>query len=140
MRPFVAVRAIVSRPDGQVLILRRRPGNSAGDRWCLPGGKVEYGETLSAAVARELQEETSLRCASSRCLFIQDSLPLQPGGDHYLNVYFECEALGDPHLSEEAAGFAWISPAELAGYSLTFRNDEGLSRYWAEQADPSAVT
>lgn len=45
--------------DGQILLVRRGRGRSAGT-WSIPGGHVEVGETMAEAVVRELQEETGL--------------------------------------------------------------------------------
>ncbi len=57
-RPQLAVSAAIFR-DGRVLLVRRTQQPSAGS-WTLPGGRVELGETLVAAVTREVFEETAL--------------------------------------------------------------------------------
>jgi len=126
------VRLIVSDRFGRVLILRR--SDAAGDvaSWCLPGGRVEYGETIKEAAARELHEETGLRLRRCRLLFDQDSPPLHPGGIHASNLYLECTAEGDVVLGAESVECAWIAPADLAGYAMVFRNGLGLVRYWTE--------
>ncbi len=124
-RPVVAVRVIVQDAAERVLIIRRADG-----RWCLPGGKVDYGQTIEQAVAAELREETGLECTGQRFLFYQDSLPLQVGAMHCINLYFECRASGQPRTTEEALEFAWIGPTEIERYEITFRNDVGLQRFW----------
>jgi ADP-ribose pyrophosphatase YjhB (NUDIX family) len=114
-----------------VLLLRRAtPGAPA--TWCLPGGKVDYGETVEAAAARELAEETALRLNRCRFLFFQDSLPFEPGGMHCINFYLACEAAGEVVLNAESAGHAWIGSSDLATYNIVFRNDVGLKRFWEE--------
>jgi 8-oxo-dGTP diphosphatase len=57
-RPEVCVGAI-ALDDGRLLLVRRGHGPGAG-LWSVPGGRVEAGETLAAAVVRELAEETGL--------------------------------------------------------------------------------
>ena len=41
----------------------------------MPGGKIDYGETVEQAARKELREETALECIAARFLFHQDSLP-----------------------------------------------------------------
>jgi ADP-ribose pyrophosphatase YjhB (NUDIX family) len=55
----LCVGAVVHDADGRLLLIRRRnePGKGL---WSLPGGRVEAGETLTRAVAREVLEETGL--------------------------------------------------------------------------------
>jgi 8-oxo-dGTP diphosphatase len=131
-RPVAVVRLIVPDASGRVLILRRAPGTTDGGRWCLPGGKVDYGDTVEQAAVRELQEETSLRGTKLRFLFYQDSLPQAPGRMHCLNLYFECAAEGEVALNDESVEAAWISREDVPRFHLSFKNDEGLARYWAE--------
>ena len=57
-RPVVAAGAVVVA-DGALLMVRRRNAPGTG-RWSIPGGRVERGEQLRAAVAREVREETGL--------------------------------------------------------------------------------
>ena len=55
--PPIDVVAGVIRRDGRLLITQRLPDDTLGGYWEFPGGKVERGEELSAALQRELQEE-----------------------------------------------------------------------------------
>jgi 8-oxo-dGTP diphosphatase len=57
-RPFVGVGGIARR-DGAILLIRRGKPPSEG-LWSVPGGRVEWGETLAEAVRREVLEETGL--------------------------------------------------------------------------------
>ena len=93
---------------------------------------MDYGDTVEQAAIRELQEETSLRATNLRFLFYQDSLPPAPGRMHCLNLYLECSAEGEVALNEESVEAAWISREDVARFHLSFRNDDGLARYWAE--------
>jgi 8-oxo-dGTP pyrophosphatase MutT (NUDIX family) len=135
--PVPVVRLIIADSAGKVLILQRQNTMHAEGQWNLPGGKVDYGRIVEDEVRKELMEETSLECTSARFLFYQDSLPLKPGGMHCINLYFECAVKGSLRLNEESSKLAWIGPEELTGCQLTFRNDEGLKRYW-HMRDPSS--
>ena len=104
--------------------------DSIVNAFCLPGGKVDYGDTIENTIAKELREETELVCTGSRFLFYQDSLPEGPGKMHCLNLYFECTASGSVRLNEESSEHAWIGPDDLDRYEVVFGNGEGLRRYW----------
>ena len=129
--PVPAVRLIVADDEGRVLVLRRANSDYGMGGWCLPGGKVDYGETVEDTVRKELQEETALVCKSARFLFFQDSLPLEPGRMHCINFYFECRVDGEIRLNDESSEAAWIRAEDLERFELVFRNDEGLKRYWS---------
>lgn len=58
--PLEVVAAVVTRPDGAVLLARRPPGKAYAGYWEFPGGKVEPGESHATALARELAEELDL--------------------------------------------------------------------------------
>ncbi|HSH76074.1 MAG TPA: NUDIX domain-containing protein [Longimicrobiales bacterium] len=131
-RPVPVVRLIIPNAEGAVLLLKRVPGVTGGEGWCLPGGKIDYGETAFEAARRELAEETRLEGVDLRYLFYQDSLPVEPGAMHCINHYFHCTVTGDLELDSESSRHAWVTPAELDRYSIVFRNREGLERYWDE--------
>ncbi|MBN1567793.1 MAG: NUDIX domain-containing protein [Acidobacteria bacterium] len=131
LRPVPVVRLIILDASGRALILRRAAGDTGGGYWCLPGGKIDYCDTVKQAAARELEEETGLRATGLSFLFYQDSLPLTPGAMHCINFYLECTVEGRLVLNEESVEAQWISREEMSRFSIAFRNDEGLARYWA---------
>ena len=135
--PVPAVRLIVTDTAGHVLILRRQNTGSGEGQWCLPGGKVDYGATVEQAVHTELKEETGLDCLETRFLFYQDSLPLEPGTMHCINLYFRCTAAGQVVLNEESSEYRWVDADGLPQYHLVFRNDEGLERYFRSSPQPA---
>jgi mutator protein MutT len=132
--PVPTVRLIVTNEQDKVLILRRQNTTHGHGAWCLPGGKVKYGQTVAEAVAAELREETGLECMGMRFLFYQDSLPPEPGTMHCINLYFECTTAGTVTLGDEASESAWIAPKDLDRYTLVFGNDAALRDYWRQRA------
>jgi ADP-ribose pyrophosphatase YjhB (NUDIX family) len=61
--------------DGRILLLNQ--DTDAGRSWSLPGGKLEAGETLAQALAREMKEETGLDVLPGRLLYVCDHVPAE---------------------------------------------------------------
>ncbi|GAA5535117.1 NUDIX domain-containing protein [Deinococcus aluminii] len=117
-RPVVAVGALVWGPDGRVLLARTTKWRGL---WGVPGGKVDWGETLSDAVRREFREETGLTLSDVRYAQTQEAVLSgefhKPA--HLLLVDFFART--DTHEitpNEEIEEWAWVPLAEAAGYPL----------------------
>lgn len=132
--PTPVVRAIIEDAAGRVLILRRAKTAWGEGDWCLPGGKVDYGQTVAEALAREIREETALRLISAALLLVQDSLPTAPGGMHCLNLYFRCTVTGEIRLNDESSALAWIAQEDMPAYHIVFRNDAALRLHFSRSA------
>ena len=108
-RPEVSVGAIVVR-DGRLLLVRRGRGAAVG-KWSVPGGRVEWGETLAAAAVRELREETGLDGVCERAIGWVERI----GADyHYVIVDFVV-SVGDGRVSaaDDATDAAWVDVGDL---------------------------
>jgi len=101
-RPEVAVGAVIVR-DGRLLMIRRGRGVGAG-RWSLPGGRVEAGETLTVALAREIREETGLTASVGRLCGIAERISTTA---HYVILDFWASADGTPVAGDDAAAVLW---------------------------------
>jgi 8-oxo-dGTP pyrophosphatase MutT (NUDIX family) len=137
--PFPAVRALIGNPLDQILVLRRTNSTFGQGGWCLPGGKIDVGQTIEEALAAELQEELSVQLVSARFFFYQDSLPPGPGGLHFINFYFHCDIVGQLRLNNESSEFAWIGPSDLQNYDIVFRNDEAIRRHFIDRSSLSCL-
>lgn len=84
---------------GIVLIERRYPPLG----WALPGGFVDYGETLAAAARREAREETSLEVELTE-LFHCYSDPRRDARRHTISTVFLARAAGEPRADDDARG------------------------------------
>lgn len=130
-RPYVAVRAIIRDADGRVLLLRRaRTGYGCGE-WCLPGGKIDYGQTAEKAVKDEVDQETGFHCLSVKFLFYLDTLPTAQMDTHYITLFFACDVEGLLKINEESDLVAWIDRNQLNQYVMAFQNDFALQKYWS---------
>lgn len=111
-RPFLAASIAVFR-DGRVL-LAERVNPPAANRFSLPGGVVEAGETLEEAALRELVEETGV---SARILGFNDHVEViereQDGriARHFVVASFVAEwVAGDGRVGPEARRIDWVDP------------------------------
>lgn len=106
-QPLLAVDAIIviTGTDRLVLIERKNPPYG----WALPGGMVDYGESLETAVAREAKEETGLtldRLGQFRAY----SEPSRDPRGHVVSVVFVATAHGEPKAADDAKNvglFSW---------------------------------
>ena len=132
--PVVAIRVLAFDAAGRILLLRRAASEYGEGQWCLPGGKLEYGDTPEGTAAKELAEETSLTAKDTSFLFYQNSPPVAAGQMHCLNLYFRCHATGNVTLNEESSGFAWLSPSEALLRKPIFGAEEAIRRWLASPA------
>ena len=85
-RPQLAVSAAIFRDDRVLLVRRARsPGKGF---YSLPGGRVEFGESLHAALHREVDEETAIKIDIVGLAGWREVLPSASGGGHYLIMSF----------------------------------------------------
>jgi len=121
-RPVVAVGVVCLRPPGDVLLIRRATPPNAG-AFSLPGGKLEFGETLTAAALRELGEETGVTAELLGLIDVVDGLfDLTPEGQpslHYVLVDYAARwTAGAPRAGDDAAEAAFVSLDRLSDFGL----------------------
>jgi 8-oxo-dGTP diphosphatase len=117
-RPQLAVSGAIFR-DGKVLLVRRARSPGKGF-YSLPGGRVEFGESLHVALHREVDEETGLRIEIVGLAGWREVLPNAGSGGHYLIMSFAARWLAnEPMLNDEHDDFKWLAPEELSGLKLT---------------------
>ena len=118
VHPQLAVSAAIFRDD-QILLVRRARSPAKGF-YSLPGGRVEFGETLHAALHREVDEETALKIEIIGLAGWREVVPGTSGGGHYLIMSFAARWLaGEPALNDELDDFKWLSPDDLGNLKLT---------------------
>jgi len=113
--PLVAVDAVVMRPDGSVVLVKRAKEPFKGF-WALPGGFVEYGERVEEAIKREVREETGLEIAVEGLVGVYSEPSRDPRGHIISIAFFAREIGGSLRPSSDAADVRAFSalPARLA--------------------------
>jgi 8-oxo-dGTP diphosphatase len=127
--PEVAVGAVVRRGD-EILLVRRGRGTAVG-QWAIPGGRVEFGEGLKAAVAREVKGEKGLDVTVGRFLGWAERVGDDPGPYHYVILDFAAEPVDPaavPQSGDDADDVAWVPTNALETYPLVAGLAEFLRR------------
>ena len=96
--------------------------------WALPGGFVDYGESVETAAVREAKEETSLDVTLIEQFFVYSD-PARDARKHTLSIVFIATAVGDPVAQDDAENLAVINPWEVP-QNLCFDHDQILQDYW----------
>jgi 8-oxo-dGTP diphosphatase len=125
----VAAKAIIAK-DGEVLLVRDRRDD---DLWDLPGGRMNIGESIEAALLREIREELGIDThfkafvCSEQVLHVRDNLP---------QLFITCEVLmDDPGQSlrltpKELAEVKWVDEDDAKNFKIHRNSEHALRIYW----------
>jgi 8-oxo-dGTP diphosphatase len=114
----VAVGAVVVDDTQRVLLVRRARPPSIGV-WTLPGGRVEAGESIEAAIVREVREETAIR---TRIVCALGIVPIEREGFAYAIHEYLLVALDEPavpHAGDDAAEARWTARGDMAALGVS---------------------
>lgn len=116
--PIATVGGLVVHTDGELLLVRTRKWSG---KWGTPGGKIEYGETVTDAFVREVREETGIAVRDLQLVLVQDCIfsPEFYRRKHFLLV--NLQAIADSkavRLNYEAMEYAWTPPAIALTWDL----------------------
>ena len=112
------------------ILLTRRSDNG---KWCLPGGRMEPGESAAEACEREVLEETGLLVTVKKLSGVYTSpdwvIQYGDGNRHQLVAFsFICELLGgELGLSDETTEFGWYTPAQIATMDLVEHHPQRIA-------------
>ena len=122
--PYVTVDAIIEVSGGIVLIKRSNPPFG----WALPGGFVDYGESLEVAVKREVKEETNLELTEVK-QFHTYSDPKRDPRFHTIGTVFIAKGEGVPKAGDDAQGLKIVKPEAINKLQLAFDHKQILLDY-----------
>lgn len=113
----LAASAAITDSDGRVLLVERGSGEGAG-LWSVPGGKVEPGESLEAAAAREVHEETGFVVEVGDELW-SVTLPTGDGRTYEIHCFAATVVSGSLQAGDDAADARWVTPEDIGSYPVT---------------------
>lgn len=130
-QPIVGIGVVIVH-QGKIVLIKRGNEPSRG-KWTIPGGLVEVGEPLEAAVIREAQEETCLEVENPRLVDVVGQVEYDAEGRvkyHYVIIdYLVHVKSGTITAASDAAELRWVPFGEVEEYDLTtsfrlfFRNN-----------------
>lgn len=119
-RPYVGVGIVVYRDDEVLLVERAKP--PIRNRWSIPGGAQEIGETVREAASRELMEETGLEADVIGLIDVVDGITRDQASRvqfHYTLVDFAAEwRSGEAVAADDVAAVRWVSLVDLGALGL----------------------
>jgi ADP-ribose pyrophosphatase YjhB (NUDIX family) len=125
--PLMSVTVVPVRDDGRIVLARRVDS----DRWVLPGGLMDWGETVRETALRELGEETGLEAVRTGRLVGVYSAPDRDPRSHSITVVVEVEVRGEPRTGDplEISEIQAFAPSELPFGHMVLGSDAMLRDY-----------
>ena len=115
MPKALSIVAAIIRRDGKILITKRPDNVHLAGLWEFPGGKVESGESLPAALEREIREELGVEITVDREYFsVEHEYPDKSVHLHF----FDCTILRGEPQPLEVADLRWVKTAELVDFEF----------------------
>jgi 8-oxo-dGTP diphosphatase len=116
---------LTDRPHRPIVLIERR---NVPFGWALPGGFVDYGESVETAARREAAEETSLQVTLIQQFHVY-SRPNRDPRQHTMSLVFLAVATGEPQAADDAKALGVFAPWEVP-VQLCFDHGEILQDYW----------
>lgn len=114
--PKITVDGIILK-DEKILLIKRK-NEPYKDNWALPGGFVEYGETVEKAVIREVLEETGLQTEISKLIGVYSDPDRDPRGHTITTVYSLNIVKGDMKSGDDAKDVKFFDLKQLPSLSF----------------------
>lgn len=134
--PKVDVRGAVIK-DGKILLIQER----ADDRWAMPGGWADLGDSPARVAEREVWEESGYRVKAEKVVAVIDANRINPlEFYHAYKLIFLCRLIdGEPHTSHETLAVGFFDPAQLPPLSLFRTNEDMIKEVFAHVQNPNRL-
>jgi len=116
--PETTVSAVIFNPDDRILLCKSHKWEN---KYVIPGGHIEKGESMEEALRREILEETGLQIRDIRLLSIKESIFSKTFYEdrHFIFIDYQCRTDSDRVvLNDEAEEYAWVALKEIEDYEL----------------------
>jgi len=137
-RPIVGVGALIFRRDR--ILMAQRGKQPLKGAWSLPGGAVETGESLDAAVRREVHEETGLDVKPLKVFQIFERIMRDARGApeyHYVLIDYICRVTGgDLRAGDDVSRVEWVRRRDLPDLEITEGTLAVIERAFQERSAP----
>jgi mutator protein MutT len=134
-----AASAIIENDQGEILLHRRRDNNS----WALPGGTMEFGESIAETVIREVKEETGLEVEPISLVGVYtdpNHVIEYTDGEvrQEFSLCFVCKFLsGNLQISEESHALQFFSPREIERLDMHPSIRKRIQHYQEHRQQPA---
>jgi 8-oxo-dGTP diphosphatase len=114
-----SVVAVIINNDGEVLLTKRNIPPFKGE-WVMPGGKIDLGEPIVAALEREVMEEVGLRVEVEDLIDVFEHVTPGEENYHFIILYYLCHPLfcDISHNHAEVDEACWVGENELVHYKM----------------------
>ena len=116
---------LADRPHRPIILIERR---NIPYGWAIPGGFVDYGESVETAAKREALEETSLNVELIEQFYVYSD-PNRDARKHTISIVFLASATGEPQAADDAKNLQIFESWQIP-HQLCFDHDRILRDYW----------
>jgi 8-oxo-dGTP diphosphatase len=131
---IVAISGIVEK-DKKALIVKRNDQEIAfPDKWTIPGGKLERGESIEATLKKEIREEVNLEI-DKEIEFLSDFNFVRPDNYHVVGLCFVCKyKSGKVTLEKGLTEYKWVDRNDYRKYDLIPGVKRDLDKFFVDKA------
>lgn len=129
--PVVGVGAVVIYNSKVLLVQRATPPYQG--QWCIPGGKVRYGESLQQAAEREIKEEAGIIIKAGEPIYSFEIIDIQNQANpvHYVVIDLEAQYLGGELApATDALDVSWFTKEEILQQPIEQHTKQFLQQWW----------